>query len=196
LDWVDGMSRNEFGESKEERRAAWRALAAALALAVVFGLPANAGAVGAADEYGLKAAFLYQFTKYVSWPGEADGPIAICVLGDDPFGSILDETLAGKTAKGQPIEARRVGSARAGSACQILFVSRSERANLADTLAALGGHPTLTVGDMTDFPRRGGMINLRLDEDRIKLEVNPDNAERAGLKIRSELLRLADVVRN
>jgi hypothetical protein len=190
------MSRNEFGKSMVAHRAARRALAGALALALAAIAPGNAGAADGADEYGLKAAFLYQFTKYVSWPSETDGPVAICVLGDDPFGSILDETLAGKTAKGQPIEARRVGSASAGSTCHILFVSRSERAGLDATLAALGRRPTLTVGDMTDFPRRGGMINLRLENDRIKLEVNPDNAERVGLKIGSDLLRLADVVRN
>jgi len=167
-------------------------LAAALALVAI--LPASRAAAGAADEYSLKAAFLYQFTKYVSWPSEADGPIAICVLGDDPFGPILDETLAEKTATGQSLVARRIGSIRESTACRIVFVSRSERANLDATLAALADRPILTVADMDGFPQRGGMINLTRDKERIRLEVNPGNAERAGLKIRSELLRLAEIV--
>jgi len=178
--------------SRARRRRRW--LVAALGLAVAAAAPGVSASV--TDEYGLKAAFLYQFTKYVSWPDDADGPVAICVLGDDPFGTRLDETLEGKTAQGHPIRARRIDSARAGSDCRIVFVSRSERARVESTLAAIGDGPTLTVADMPGFPLRGGMINLRVEDDRVKLEVNPENAERAGLKIRSELLRLADVVRN
>jgi hypothetical protein len=161
--------------------------------ATLWASPVNATVT---DEYSLKAAFLYQFTKYVAWPDDPEGPIAICVLGDDPFGATLDKTLADKTSGGRAIVARRVGSASAGAACRILFVSSSERSNLAATLAALGDRPTLTVADMDGFPQRGGMINLKLENGRIRLEVNPDNAARAGLKVRSELLRLADVVHN
>jgi len=167
-------------------------LVAALALTV--SLPAPRAAAGAADEYSLKAAFLYQFTKYVSWPTDPEGPIAICVLGDDPFGPILDETLVGKSATGRSLVARRIGSVRESVACRILFVSRSERTRLDATLAALADRPILTVADMDGFPQRGGMINLKLDDERIRLEVNLDNAERTGLKIRSELLRLAEIV--
>jgi hypothetical protein len=196
---LDATDRNRLeGTIEGDRRRAGRAWI--LAAALVAGLAAAAAAptvsASVADEYGLKAAFLYQFTKYVSWPDAGDGPVAICVLGDDPFGSRLDQTLDGKTVGGEPIRARRIATASAGRSCRIVFVSRSERARLGETLAALGGHPTLTVADMPGFPQRGGMINLKVEDDRIKLEVNPDNAERAGLKIRSELLRLADVVRN
>jgi len=167
-----------------------------LGLLLALGLPGAAGSVSVAEEYELKAAFLYQFTKYVNWPDAATGPVSICVLGEDPFGSTLDETLANKTAKGQPIVARRIRSAGAVASCRILFVSRSEQPRLDATLAALHGQATLTVSDMVGFPSQGGMIHLKVVDDRIKLEINPDNAERAGLKIRSELLRLAELVRN
>jgi hypothetical protein len=167
-----------------------------LGLLLALCLPDAAGSASVAEEYELKAAFLYQFTKYVSWPSAAAGPVSICVLGDDPFGRTLDETLADKSAKGEPIVVKRLRSASEVGSCRILFVSRSEQARLDSTLAALHGHATLTVSELSGFPSRGGMINLKVVDDRIKLEINPGNAERAGLKIRSELLRLADVVRD
>jgi len=178
------------------KRRPGRATVGIVGIVLAATLSASGVRANVTDEYRLKAAFLYQFTKYVAWPSEPDGPISICVLGDDPFGATLDATLADKTAAGQSLVARRIGSASAGASCRILFVSRSERGNLDATLSALAHRPTLTVADMEGFPQRGGMINLKLEDERIRLEVNPDNAARAGLKIRSELLRLADVVRN
>jgi len=165
-------------------------------VALASGASAPPLAASAAGEYSLKAAFLYQFTKYVAWPAPPSGPIDICVLGDDPFGSVLDDTLAGKKTKGQPVVALRIDAIGPRTSCQILFVSRSELPRLEQTLTALGDRPTLTVADTAGFPQRGGMINLKLEGGRIRLEVNPDNATRVGLKIRSELLRLADVVHN
>jgi len=187
-----------MGDVDARRPQRRRSRATALVVGIALAASLSAPGVGAnvTDEYSLKAAFLYQFTKYVAWPSDPDGPISICVLGDDPFGSTLDDTLADKTASGQSLVARRIGSASAGASCRIVFVSRSERGNLDATLSALARRPTLTVADMEGFPQHGGMINLKLEDDRIRLEVNPDNAARAGLKIRSELLRLADVVRN
>ena len=173
-----------------------RAPALLAVLALASGASAPPLSASAAGEYSLKAAFLYQFTKYVAWPAAPSGPVDICVLGDDPFGTALDDTLAGKKAKGQPVVALRIDTIGPRTSCRILFVSRSEQPRLEQTLAALGDRPTLTVADMAGFPQRGGMINLKVEGGRIKLEVNPDNAARVGLKIRSELLRLADVVRN
>ncbi|MBW2314771.1 MAG: YfiR family protein [Deltaproteobacteria bacterium] len=200
MGWVSKTDRVGPGRNTDEafparpRRRRHVALVALLAFAAH--LPAPPVAASVAGEYSLKAAFLYQFTKYVAWPSEPDGPVDICVLGADPFGRALDEALANKKAKGQAVVARRVDSASAGAGCRILFLSRSEQPRLDAALAALGTRPTLTVADMAGFPQRGGMINLRLEDERIKLVVNPDNAARAGLKIRSELLRLAEVVRN
>jgi len=170
---------------------AWAALA--LCAWAVLASPAVLARSGI-DEYALKAAFLYQFTKYVSWPEPAAGPVTICVLGDDPFGRALDQTLAARKSKGQLVVAKRIESPSGGRDCRIVFVSRSERPRLDGILRSLGRQATLTVADMSGFPSRGGMINLKLDADRIKLEINPGNAERVGLKIRSELLRLAEVV--
>jgi hypothetical protein len=192
------MDCNEPERTTEEARLARLRRCFALAALVAFAahLPAPAVAANAAGEYNLKAAFLFQFTKYVHWPADPTGPVAICVLGEDPFGDALDEALSDKTSKGHTVVARRIGSAKAGADCRIVFVSRSEQGRLGATLAALGNRPTLTVADMDRFPQRGGMINLNLENERIKLEVNPDNAARVGLKIGSDLLRLADVVRN
>ena len=197
--WVNGVVRNRSrrnaGEANTDSCRSRRTQRAVAAVAVACLLAAPAHATSQAKEYALKAAFLYQFTKYVTWPEAGTGPITICVLGDDPFGPVLDETLADKSTQGRSIVVRRIRSAAAGNGCRILFVSRSAQADLGATLTTLGDQPTLTVADTAGFPSRGGMINLKLVNERIKLEVNPGNAERVGLKIRSELLRLADVVR-
>lgn len=182
---AQGARGGDPGESRARRPGIW--LCAVLVLS--FAAPARG------DEYALKAAFLYQFSKYVTWPEPPADTFDICVLGQDPFGRRLDETLEKRTANGRPLAARRIHAPPKSGACRIVFVSRSEGPQLARVIAALEGQPTLTVSDLSGFPGRGGMIHLKLVEDRIKLEINPDAAERVGLKIRSELLRLAEVVR-
>lgn len=170
-------------------------LLAVLALALC--LAPAAGARSPA-EYELKAAFLYKFLKFVEWPpgafADAGTPIRVCVLGDDPFDGALAETLRGRSAHDRPLELHRTGRASDTEGCHVVFVSASERGRLDSVLEALGGH-ALTVGDTRDYGRRGVMINLRLEDQRIRFEVNMDSAERAGLRISSQLLRLAQVVR-
>jgi hypothetical protein len=144
-------------------------------------------------EYQVKAAFLYNFAKFVKWPeGAALGAtFVIAVVGDDPFGDVLDRTFAGKTILDRRVEVRRLGSLETPDRIQILFVSSSERARLPRLLKSLEGASVLTVGEMEGFTEQGGMIALRLGGDVVRFDVNLDQVERAHLKMSSQLIRLA-----
>jgi len=151
-----------------------------------------------AGEYSVKAAFLYNFAKFVEWPPEALGggsPVVLGVLGDDPFGASIDQTVAGKTANGRQILIRRLRWGQDLKQCQILFISSSERKRLKQILDALRGSSVLTVGDMEQFSQQGGMIQFVIDQSRVRFEVNVGAAEQARLRLSSKLLALARSVR-
>ncbi|MFQ5656776.1 MAG: YfiR family protein [Candidatus Methylomirabilales bacterium] len=171
-------------------------------------IAAIAGASGAANvhaqsaslrEYQIKAAFLYNFVKFVEWPAEALPPpsvtMNVCVLGDDPFGVALD-SIEGKTVKGRILEVKRFKTVQALEPCHVLFISSSEKKRLARIVETLKGSSVLTVGEMDRFAERGGIINLIITKNRVRFEINEGAAERAGLKISSKLLKLAEVVRD
>lgn len=147
-------------------------------------------------EYEVKAAFLYNFAKFVKWPEEkAIGPtFVIAVLGDDPFGGLLDKMLAGKMVLGRRVEVRRISTPGAAHRTQILFVGSSEGPRLAEILKTLEGASVLTVGEMDGFTDRGGMIAFKLRDDLVRFDINLDRVERAGLKMSSQLIRLAQRV--
>jgi hypothetical protein len=182
------------------RRARSAAATALLLAAVSPGLAAAgapaAEAPAARAEYEVKAAFLYNFAKFVRWPGDlSEAPrFVLAVLGDDPFGPVLDRTFAGKTILGRPVEVRRVASVADAVHAHLVFVSGSEQARLPRVLAGLADAPVLTVGDDADFADRGGMIAFRLRDDVIRFDVNLQRVERARLKMSSQLLRLAQRV--
>jgi hypothetical protein len=148
-------------------------------------------------EYKVKAAFLYNFTKFVEWPDrafpDAAAPFVVAVLGDDPFGDALD-VLKGKTAQGRPIVVRRAASLDALGHFHLLFIASSEKSRLWSVLPAAEAMHALTVGDAPRFLSQGGIIQLVRDGDRIGFEVNLDASGRAGLKISSKLLGLAKAV--
>ena len=148
------------------------------------------------SEYEVKAAFLYNFAKFVKWPedGRLGATFVFGVLGEDPFGPVLDQTLAGKTVLGRKAEVRRIDTAEAASKVQILFVGSSERPHLAEILKALEGTSVLTVGEMDHFTDRGGMIAFKLRNELVRFEINLDQVQRARLKMSSQLLRLAERV--
>ncbi len=153
-----------------------------------------------ASEYELKAAFLYNFAKFVEWPpavseGQGD-PMVICVVGEDPFGTILDETIKNKTVNGHTIVVRRLKSGHNVKGCHIVFIGSSQKVHLRSILDSLKGTSILTVGDAEGFAELGGVINFTLVEDHIHFEVNVDAAARAHLKISSKLLILAKIVRD
>jgi hypothetical protein len=153
----------------------------------------------ALDEYQVKAAFLYNFVKFVEWPPQTfkspTDRIAICVLGQDPFGGALDDAVRGKTFDGRTFVVSRLGEARQAGGCQILFVSASESKRVPAILAELGANSILTVGETESFAAEGGVIDFRLEAGRVRFRVNVDAAEKARLKISSKLLSLAQLVK-
>ena len=172
------------------------ALLAVLGL-LLFALGARA-AQDTPSEYQLKAAFVYNFAKFVDWPpnvfSKPESPFAICILGDDPFGSVIDDALRGKTVADHPVVVRRDKDAGAARRCQIVFVSASEKHRLPDILESLQGANVLVVGDFGGFAAAGGAIELTLQDDRVRFSINPAAADGAGLKISSQLLALATIV--
>jgi hypothetical protein len=152
---------------------------------------ANAGQV--------QAAYLYNFGKFVKWPALApanqSGAFIICVLEEDPFGDTLQSTLSGETIASKPVVVKRLHKPQEASACHILFISASQSRDLKGILSSLDESAVLTVSDMPDFSKRGGMIQFVFQGDRIRFEVNLDGAERSHLVFPSELLKVASAVR-
>ena len=188
----------------EPRKAGLRAHARfcskSLVVLALFLLPSTAPAAqDNPSEYQLKAAFVYNFAKFVDWPASTyagpQSPFAICILGTDPFGSVIDDALRGKTVADHPVVVRRDKDAVAARRCQIIFVSASEKDRLPDILTGLKGANALMVGDFDGFAAAGGAIELTLQDSRIRFAINPDAADGAGLRISSKLLALATIVR-
>jgi YfiR/HmsC-like len=156
------------------------------------------GQAGHADEDQVKAAYLYNFAKFVDWPAAsfaaAESPLVICSLGDDRLADVLQQTVRGKQVKGRPIEARQVLAAGPFSSCHILLIAFREKDRILAILHSVQGATVLTVGESAEFTRLGGMINLVRNDSNIELEINPKAADAAGLKISSRLLAVARVV--
>ncbi len=174
----------------------WRlALIAALALLSPVVEPSE-GAPPA--EYEVKAAFLYNFARYVEWPpgsfDKGDSPIIIGVLGDDPFGSHLDEVVKDEMVRSRKLVVRRGAKAEDLKGCQLVFVSRSEKGRLEQDLAALGPGAVLTVSDIDGFAENGGVIRLFLAGKRIHFEINQTAAKNHELKLSAQLLSLGKIV--
>jgi len=151
------------------------------------------------SEYRVKAAFVYNFAKFIDWPAEAfpngRAPLALCILGKDPFGVAL-ETIKGKTVKDRKLVIQHLARIEDLERCHILFISASEEKHLERILKTLKGSNVLTIGEVRQFAELGGMIHLTMKENKVRFEINVDAAERAGLKISSKLLKLAEVVRD
>jgi hypothetical protein len=177
------------------RRLRWLPIALlAASCAIAAGASAQASRP---NEYQVQAAYLYNFGKFVKWPNLApanqSGVFTICVLGQDPFGSVLQSTLAGQTVGGKPVVVKRLTKAQDAAACHILSLSATQR-DLKETLAAIDDSSVLTVSDMPDFSKRGGMIQFLLEGDRVRFEINLENAEKSHLVLASELLKVAVAV--
>jgi hypothetical protein len=153
---------------------------------------ALASAQDAGLEYRVKAAYLFNFTKFIEWPNAAfvggrSFSFSICVAGRNPFGPALTATLVGETAAGLPLAARVVNAGGAAG-CHVLFVPAGVPPET--YLRAVGKLPVLTVGESPDFLTQGGAINFILDGGRVRFEINQAAAERAQLRISSRLLQL------
>jgi len=147
------------------------------------------------SEYQIKAAFVYNFAKFVKWPPQTfanpDSPIVIGVLGENVFGGELEHTLRNKTFNNHPFQFKEFHSMTEATNCQVLFISPSEQKRLPQILSGLHGTGVLTVSEMDHFIEAGGMINFVIEENKVHFQINNDAAEKAGLTISSKLLSLA-----
>ena len=159
---------------------------------------ATAQTSNASNEYRIKAVFLFNFAQFVEWPATAfkgpGQPIEICILGTDPFGTYLDETVRNEVVGDRPLVVRRHRQVEDVGTCQLLFISRSEAANIPDIIAGLKGRSILSVSDADAFAGRGGMVRFVTMNHRINLRINLEEARAAGLTISSKLLRRATIV--
>lgn len=170
-----------------------------LVLALVF-IPETAHAQESAGEYELKAAMLYNLTRFVEWPAAAyadtQSPTFLCILGRDPFGESLTSIASSQSAGGRAVQVRRISGSKEVRGCHVVYISSSERKSVAQILALLKGTSILTVGEMAQFAARGGMIQFSLEEKQVRFEVNLEAASESDLKISSRLLVLARVVKD
>jgi hypothetical protein len=146
------------------------------------------------NEHQVKAAFLLNFTRFVQWPARNSptDPFALCIIGDDPFGSVLDQLVEGETVAGHKLVVRRARNA-APADCGVVYISREEK-NVAALLASVAPG-VLTVGEGDAFLDEGGMISFVLDHSRVRFDVDQTAARRAGVVLSSRLLTVARSVR-
>jgi hypothetical protein len=144
------------------------------------------------SEYQIKAAFLLNFAKFIEWSAtpalENERSFAICILGEDPFGKALEDTVAGERIESRRVTIRKISAPNAGS-CQILYVSATHPQ--IPSLPAAVGTGVLIVGEGETFAREGGMIAFIIENRRVRFDINQRAAQRAGLKVSSRLLAVA-----
>ena len=151
------------------------------------------------DEYQVKAAFLYNFAKFVHWPQRAfagpTAPVTICVFGRNPFGFALEQTVAGKEFEGRKFLVRSISDTQSACQCHIVFVGGAEKKRFAALLAAVQDSSVLTVGESPGFAAQGGVVNFTLENGAIHFEVNLEAARHKDLEISAKLLSLATVTK-
>ena len=177
-----------------------RTILAAASLFLGFALaPPPARGAAPPNEYALKSVFLYNFCRFMDWPDAAfagpNDPIVIGVLGEDPFGPLLDEAVRGENFRGRTIRIEHYRSPLEIGRCHLLFVSATESGRLNEVLSAVAGRSIVTVGESEDFIERGGMIALAADRNRVRLLINPDTLRAARIDVSSKLLRVAEITR-
>jgi hypothetical protein len=176
-------------------RPTWAAgRAAVLGLLAMLGCLAG-GTPEEIDEYKLKAAFIFNFVKFVQWPAgsfqNVKQPTEICVLGQDPFEGSLASTLAGRAIEGRPLVVRHIATAKQVFGCHVLFIGSGEDPRIPSVIAEIRRPGTLTIGESDVAGDVGVVIDFRLESGKVRFDINLDAAERADLKISSRLLSLA-----
>jgi len=165
---------------------------------LTIGFCLNLQAQSPATEYQVKAAYLLNFGKFVTWPAGVVparlDSFSICVLGEDPFGPVLDATVRGEKIDERPVMARRIRNSEEAAGCQVLYIARSEQSQSRRITAALSKSRVLTVSDIPDFIAQGGIIQFTMSGNRVRFEVNLDAAQASGLVLSSELLKVASAV--
>jgi hypothetical protein len=166
----------------------------ALLLLLLFSTIYSPAQKSSPTESQVKAAYLFNFARFVRWtspPAHHDDSLQICVLGKNPFGTVLDATVKGERIDGRPVITKNISTLHEVEGCHILFVSASEESHLSATLATAKKTSALAVSDIPHFIDRGGMIGFVAQEERIRFEVNTAPVDSAGLTVSSELLKVA-----
>lgn len=167
----------------------------AVSLAFAILLAGGSGAHAAESEDAVKAAFVYNFPKFVEWPDNAfptpGAAIDICVVGASGFAAVLRNIVRDKTVKGRPLTVRDSVPSADLASCRVVYIPSSEEKHLAEVLERVARLPVLTVGDPDALAERGGIIGLTTNDNRVHFEVNVSAARRAGLKLGSQLLKVA-----
>jgi uncharacterized protein DUF4154 len=177
-----------------------RALQRAALAAAVGGAALGGGATLADDplEYAVKAALVYKVARFVEWPkGEAcpSGSITVAVLGEDRFGAALDRALEGRRLGDRPVRVQRLARAEDVPVCTVLWLGADQAERLPALAERLRSRFVVMVGDAAGFARRGGMIGLPVENERVVIEVNPEAAAAGGVTISSRLVGVARLVR-
>jgi hypothetical protein len=166
---------------------------------LILGLEAGAAVAQeqSIPEHQVKAAFVYNFTKFVTWPAGSfpspDAPIRLGIIGDDPLASAL-RVVEGREAQGRKVEVLRLSPGEKAAQCHVLYVAASAQDRAEDVLGRLRGSPVLTVGDSPRFTDRGGIINFVVSGERVRIQICAARAQLRGLKISSKLLSIAHVL--
>jgi hypothetical protein len=160
----------------------------------------GAAQVQTADEYQVKAAYMYNLAKFVDWPSNSfdspSQPIQFCVLGQTPLSRPLEDALAGKTVGMRPLLFRQLADSSQVGGCKVLFISLPDEKRLRQSLDQIKSLHILTVGESQEFTGEGGIARFFLDAGRVRLEFNLDAADDAKLRVSSKLLSLGKIVRN
>ena len=196
---VSGKKSGDARCAKDSLSYAGRAFSWLILSCLLPGAPPEAVAQDDGDvEYRVKLAFLYNFAQFVHWPPEAFhspiSPLTVCVAGQNPFQGEIGEGLRGRTVGGHPVEIKTLRPNDDPKACHMIFVRGSEKKLAQKLVGALKGSNTLTVGENGGFADLGGMINLTLDQNKVRFEINLDAATQTSLRISSKLLALAKIV--
>jgi len=176
----------------------WRGMLLAVLWAATVVPSAAWGQTRTPSEYDVKAAFLYNFVKFVQFPPDAipaqGTPIQLCIFGSDPFGGSLDAAIQGKSIEGHSLVTRRVANVGEMKTCQVIFISAQDKSKVPELLESARGSGALLVGESAQFAEMGGHIQFTREGSKVRFAINPDAAGRSGLEISSKLLALASIV--
>ncbi len=197
------IMRHKHGKARSDRgslNSAGRVISCLAVCCLLLAAPPRARSQSDDDaEYQVKLAFLYNFAQFVQWPADAfrdaATPLRMCVAGQDPFQGEIEQSLRARKISGHPIEIRRLKPFEDPRACHMIFIRAAEKKQAEKLLAEVKGASTLTVGESDGFADLGGIINLTLDHNKLRFEINLDAATQTRLKISSKLLALAKNVK-
>jgi hypothetical protein len=151
-------------------------------------------AAEALSEAQVKAAFIYNFAKFATWPGGAfqssQTPITLCLSG--AAGALSN--IEGKLVQGRVLQIRRIALRDDLRPCHLIYLTEDDKKRAPEILASLGDAPSLTIGDIEDFAQSGGMIGFFADDNAVRFEINPEAAKRASIGFSAHLLKLARIV--